>query len=50
MMLLKVPELQLIRKLQAMIKRERDPEIIVVFMQQIAELQRQRQRDAEHRG
>ena len=43
-MLLKAPEVELIAKLRAMIRAENDPEVIVVFMQTIAELERQRKK------
>jgi hypothetical protein len=42
---LKVPETVLIEKLREMIRREEDSELIAIYMQQIAELQRQRRKN-----
>lgn len=51
-MFLKMREAELIKKLREMIRGENDQETIVVFMQTIAELERQRRRrmfDVEQR-
>ncbi len=44
MMLLKAPEVELIAKLRAMIRREHDPELIAEYMKTIAQLERQRRK------
>ncbi len=52
-MFLKMREAELIKKLHEMIRGENDQETIVVFMQTIAELERQRRRrmfDPEQRS
>ena len=43
-MFLRMKEAELIRKLRKMLRREQDPDTIIVFMQTIAELERQRKK------